>query len=78
MRQKAYEFESHFETRTHVQFKTRTRALNQRGSASRNHTGLTLHDTFLIHKLTLRGGVKGVQTGVQSGTAVKTLSSVFM
>ncbi|WP_289186933.1 hypothetical protein [Turicimonas muris] len=40
--------------------------------------GLTLVNAFLIHKLTLRGGVKGVQTGVQSGTAAKYLSSVSM
>ncbi len=40
--------------------------------------GLTLANAFLIHKLTLRGGVKGVQTGGQSGTEAKNLSSIYM
>lgn len=58
-------------------FKTRTHTLNQRMSSRAPGVGLTLVNAFLIHKLIMRGGVKGVQTGVQSETAVKILSSVF-
>lgn len=50
---------------------TRTHTLNQRMSSRAPGVGLTLVNAFLIHKLTMRGGVKGVQTEVQTAPQQK-------